>query len=177
MDVVHPDDVRLIDRHLQHLSGLVLDLGCGPGHLTGHLHAGGCEVVGIDVVPEFVAHARRTHPGAAFEVGSLNDIARADASVAGVLAWYSLIHVEPGQLDGALVSIRRLLVTGGVLVLGFFDGLVREPFEHKVTTAYRWPVDEMADHLASAGFEEVDRLQRPEDGERRPHAVLAVQAV
>ncbi|NYD23308.1 methyltransferase domain-containing protein [Kineococcus aurantiacus] len=177
VEAVHRDDLRLIERHLGHLTGPVLDLGCGPGHLTGHLHAAGCEVTGIDLVPEFIAHARRTHPGVPFEVGSLLDVARADASVAGVLAWYSLIHLDPGQLDGALVGVRRLLAPGGVLVVGFFEGAVCEPFEHKVTTAYRWPVEELVGRLAAAGFAEVDRLQRPREGERRPHAVLVVRAV
>ncbi|WP_432498750.1 class I SAM-dependent methyltransferase [Kineococcus auxinigenes] len=176
VETVHPDDLRLIEQHLGHLSGPVLDVGCGPGHLTGHLHAAGCEVTGIDLVPEFIAHARRAHPGVAFEVGSLTDVTRPDASVAGALAWYSLIHLEPGQLDSALVGIRRLLAPGGALVVGFFEGPVREPFEHEVTTAYRWPVEEMAGRLTSAGFTEVERLQRPPEGVRRPHAVLAVRA-
>ncbi|WP_432512259.1 class I SAM-dependent methyltransferase [Kineococcus sp. SYSU DK001] len=177
VETVHREDLRLIERHLAHLSGPVLDLGCGPGHLTGHLHAAGCEVVGIDLVPEFIVHARRTHPGVPFEVGSLTDVTRADASVAGVLAWYSLIHVEPGRLAGVLGGIRRVLAPGGALVVGFFEGPVCEPFEHRVTTAYRWPVDEMADLLGPAGFAEVERSQRPQEGERRPHAVLAVRAV
>ena len=177
MDIVHRDDLRLIERHLGHLTGPVLDLGCGPGHLTGYLHAAGCEVTGIDLVPEFVAHARRTHLGVPFEVGSLTDVARADASVAGVLAWYSLIHLESGQLDSALVGVRRLLAPGGALVVGFFEGSVCEPFEHKVTTAYRWPVEEVVGRLTLAGFAEVERLQRPQEDERRPHAALAVRAV
>ena len=48
-------------------------------------------------------------------------------------------------------------------------------FDHKVVTAYRWPVDEFSERLARAGFREVDRLQRPGDG-ARPHAALAAVA-
>ncbi len=62
MDVVHPDDRRLIERFLTGLDGPVLDLGCGPGHLSAHLHAAGCDVTGLDLVPEFLAHARATYP-------------------------------------------------------------------------------------------------------------------
>ena len=177
VQTVHRDDLRLIEAHLGQLNGPVLDLGCGPGHLTGHLHAVGCQVTGIDLVPEFIAHARRAHPGVPFEVGSLTGVDRPDASVAGVLAWYSLVHLEPGQLQGALTGVRRLLAPGGALVVGFFEGPVREPFEHQVTTAYRWPVDEVADLLAAAGFVEVERSRRPREGERRPHAVLAARAL
>lgn len=56
-------DVALVSRHLTGLPGRVLDLGCGPGHWSAHLHGLGADVVGVDLVPEFVAHARRTHPG------------------------------------------------------------------------------------------------------------------
>jgi trans-aconitate methyltransferase len=60
----HPDDLQLIDRHLGHLPGPVLDLGCGPGHLTGYLRSRCPDVTGIDLVPEFIAHARQAHPTA-----------------------------------------------------------------------------------------------------------------
>lgn len=62
---------------------------------------------------------------------------------------------------------------GGTLVVGFFEGDTVEALAHKVTTAYRWPVDEMARMLAAAGFSEVDRLRRPGSADVRPHAVLA----
>jgi SAM-dependent methyltransferase len=177
VEIVHPDDLLLIERHLGHLEGPVLDAGCGPGHLTAFLRSAGCDVTGIDPVPEFIAHARQTYPEARFEVGFMADGTRPDASVAGVLAWYSLIHVHPDELDRVLAAIRRVLTPGGALVMGFFRGLVCEPFEHKVITAYRWPMDEVAGRLASVGFVEVERSQREQEGERRPHAVIAARAV
>jgi hypothetical protein len=97
--------------------------------------------------------------------------------VAGVLAWYSLIHLEPAELDGVLAGIRRVLVPGGALVVGFFDGDRCEPFDHRVVRAHRWPPDEVSRRLARAGFEEVERIRRPRDGDRRPHAAVAARAV
>ena len=38
----------------------VLDLGCGPGQWSAYLHSLGAEVVGVDLVEEFIAHARAT---------------------------------------------------------------------------------------------------------------------
>ena len=175
-DHEHPDDLALIDRHLGSLSGPLLDLGCGPGHLTAHLQSRGRDVTGLDLVPEFVAHARRVHPTARFETGSLTELPWSDGSVAGALSWYSLIHFRPDQLDVALAEIRRVLAPEGVLVVGFFEGGRCEPFAHKVVTAYRWPVDEMSSRLAAAGFREVERIQRPQDGDRRPHGALAAVA-
>ncbi|WP_138759867.1 class I SAM-dependent methyltransferase [Modestobacter altitudinis] len=177
LDCVHPDDLRLVEDHLGRLTGPVLDLGCGPGHLSGFLSRTGTDVTGIDLVPEFIAHARRSHPAVRFELGSLTELARPDASVAGVLAWFSLIHLDPGELDGALAEVRRVLAPGGALVTGFFDGAVCEPFEHRVVQAYRWPADELAGRLREAGLAEVERVHRTRDGGRRPYAVLAARAV
>lgn len=157
----HEDDTALVRRHLIGLAGPVLDLGCGPGHWTAFLHALGADVTGVDIVPEFIAHARATHPGPKFQLGSMTEVDAAEHSVAGILAWYSTIHMPPPELKRALAVFRQLLTPSGVLVVGFFDSDsdVSE-FDHKVTTAYRWPVDVFAEHLAEAGLREVQRVQR-----------------
>ncbi len=174
----HEDDTALVRRHLIGLGGPVLDLGCGPGHWTAFLHALGADVTGVDIVPEFIAHARATHPGPKFQLGSMTEVDAAEHSVAGILAWYSTIHLSPPELKRALAVFRQLLTPSGVLVVGFFDSDsdVSE-FDHKVTTAYRWPVDVFAEHLAEAGIMEVQRLQhqvaeRPD----RKYAAIAARS-
>jgi SAM-dependent methyltransferase len=170
---VHPDDLAFIGRHLASRPGTVLDLGCGPGHLTGHLRSLGVDARGIDMVPEFIAHARAAHPDVEFQLGSLASIDVADHPVDGILAWYSLIHLPPPDIDGVLTGFRRALAPGGTLVLGLFPGDEVAAFDHKVATAYRWPLDEMSRRLTRAGFREVDRRQRPAEGDQRPQAALA----
>jgi SAM-dependent methyltransferase len=117
-------------------------------------------VTGVDPVPEFIDHARRNHPGPQFRLGSMHEVDVPEHSVAGILAWYSTIHFPPAELDRALAAFHRLLAPTGVLVIGFFDSddEVAE-FDHKVITAFRWRVDVFAEHLAEAGFAEVERLQ------------------
>jgi hypothetical protein len=67
----------------------------------------------------------------------------------------------------------RVMAPGGVLVAAFVDGGdAFSDFGHKVVTAYRWPVDEFAGHLALAGFTEAERERRPADGTSRPHAAI-----
>lgn len=156
----HEDDTALVRRHLVGLAGPVLDLGCGPGHWAAYLHALGADVTGVDMVPEFIAHARTTHPGPRFQLGSMTELDAAEHSVAGILAWYSTIHLPPPELKRALSLFRQLLTSSGLLVVGFFDSDsdVSE-FDHKVITAYRWPVDVFAEQLTEAGFTEVERLQ------------------
>ena len=173
---VHPDDLAFIGRHLGSQHGPVLDLGCGPGHITSYLRALGVDATGIDMVPEFIGHARAAHPGGRYELGSIEHLDAADHSVAGILAWYSLIHLPPQDLHGVLTGFRRAMAPGGTLVLGLFDGDEVAAFDHKVATAYRWPAGEMSERLARAGFTEIERLQRPADGQHRPHVAMAATA-
>lgn len=174
---VHPDDLSLIRRHLGSCSGPVLDLGCGPGHLTGFLHGLGVDVTGVDLVDDFISHARHAHPTVRFEVGSLAEVPPPDGGWAGILAWYSLIHVAPGEMDDVLEQLRRVIARNGMLVVGFFQGEQIAAFDHKVLGAYRWPVAEFAQRLVRAGFLEVDRVQRPATEQIRAHAAIAARAV
>ena len=169
----HPDDLAFIGRHLSIPVGTVLDLGCGPGHLTEYLRSRGVGAVGIDLVPEFIAHAQATHPHGRYHLGSMTNLDAEDGSVAGILAWYSMIHLPPPDLDQALAEFRRVLGPAGTLVIGYVDGDEVSTFDHKVVTAYRRPVDELSARLARAGFAEVEREQRPSDGSQRPHAAIA----
>lgn len=170
---VEPDDLALIERHLATRPGPVLDVGCGPGHLTAHLRSLAVDAIGIDMVPEFLAHARATHPTGDYRLGSLCALDAADRSVTGILAWYSLIHLPPPELDEVLAEFRRVMAPGGALVTGIFTGDEVEAFDHKVVTAYRWPVDEFSARLAGAGFIEVERRLWPADDTHRPVAALA----
>lgn len=173
---VHPDDLAFIGRHLVGQRGVVLDLGCGPGHITGYLRALGVQATGIDMVPEFIDHARAADPGGRYELGSLEHLDTVGHSVAGILAWYSLIHLPPQELHGVLAGFRRAMAPAGRLVLGFFDGDEVAAFDHKVVTAYRWPAGEMSKRLARAGFTEVERLRRRADGDHRAHVAMAASA-
>jgi SAM-dependent methyltransferase len=173
---VHADDLDLIARHLAIRSGAVLDLGCGPGHLTEHLRSLDVDATGIDLVPEFIAHARAASPRGRYVLSSMDRLPVPDHSLTGILAWYSLIHLPPDDLDGVLAELRRTMAPAGTLTVGFFDGDAVAPFEHQVVTAWFWPVDELSARLASAGFTEVERRQRPAEGSSRPHAAIAAIA-
>ncbi len=177
-DYMHADDLSLITRRLSIRTGSVLDVGCGPGHLTEHLRLHNVDATGIDVVPEFIEHARNAHPSGWYELGSMQQLPVADGSVAGILAWYSLIHLPPADLDGVLDELRRAMVPDGTLVIGFFHGDEVVAFEHSVATAYYWPVEELVARLTRAGFTEIERQMRPgvDEPGRRPEGVIVANA-
>lgn len=102
--------------------GLVADVGCGAGRITAHLSGLSVDAFGIDLSPKMIEVARRDHPGLRFEVGSMTDLALADASIAGLVAWYSLIHIPDDELAQVLTHFHRVLRPGGPLLLGFHIG-------------------------------------------------------
>jgi SAM-dependent methyltransferase len=102
--------------------GPVADVGCGPGHVTAHLRELGADAFGIDRSPVMIDVARREHPGLRFEVGSMTDLRLAGASVAGLVAFWSLIHVPDDAVPAVFGHFRRVLRPGGPLLLGFHAG-------------------------------------------------------
>jgi SAM-dependent methyltransferase len=102
--------------------GLVADVGCGPGYVTGHLHDAGLDVLGIDLSPEMVAIARRDFPDVRFEVGTMTDLDLADDSVVGIVAFWSVIHVPDHAVPGVFEEFQRVLAPEGLLLIGFHVG-------------------------------------------------------
>ncbi|MFE1316088.1 class I SAM-dependent methyltransferase [Kitasatospora phosalacinea] len=156
------------------------DLGCGPGEATELLAGLGTRAFGLDLSAGMLAQARLAHPARPFVRGTLTALPLADGSLGAVLARYSLIHLPPAELPAALAELHRVLAPGGLLLTGFFaadpelgDTDRPVPFDHKVTTAHRWPVDTLAALFRQAGFTETARtLRAPAPGERFPQATL-----
>jgi SAM-dependent methyltransferase len=153
--------------------GLVADIGCGPGHTTALLRELGADAFGIDLSPAMIEIARSEHPGARFEVGSMTDLDLADRSLAGVLAWWSLIHIPDEAVPGVLGQFYRVLRPGGVLAVGFHVGesATARAGQPTHSDAYHRPPSRVADWLRQAGFTvEAQHLLRPDDP--TPGAVL-----
>ncbi|MFG2350211.1 class I SAM-dependent DNA methyltransferase [Streptomyces phaeochromogenes] len=102
--------------------GPVADVGCGPGRITAHLSELGVDAFGIDLSPGMIEVARRDHPGLRFELGSMTDLDLADGSMAGLVAWYSLIHVPDDEISSVFAHFKRVVRPGGPLLLGFHVG-------------------------------------------------------
>lgn len=170
----HPVDRELVLSWARGLSGKVLDAGCGPGQWTAFLHSAGVDVEGMDLVPEFIETAKQYCPQAGFSVGSMEQLPTPDHSLAGILAWYSVIHTPPAGINQVLDEFARCLKPGGSLLLSFFAGPAGESFPHAVTPAYFWSVEEITARLQDAGFTVVGTHSRVDPGVR-PHAAIVAQ--
>ncbi len=163
-------------------NGTAVDVGCGPGHRTDLLAHLGLSVHGIDLSPAMIELARRKHPDLSFDVGSILDLDFADCSVGGVLAHFSIIHTPPEHVPTALAECARVLAVGGYVLLGFQSGNDTlqnwEAFDHKVSPAYRWSIDALADLLRAQRLFEVARLRvQPGPNGRFPDGHLLVRKI
>jgi SAM-dependent methyltransferase len=143
--------------------GPVADIGCGPGRLTPYLAGLGLDVFGIDLSPEMIRLARAARPDLRYEVGTMEALALGDGALSGLMAWYSIIHLPPGRVPGALAEFARVLRPGGHLLMAFQDtdeGLDIQPHDHKVAPSYRWSLHRMEELLRPFGFRIVARLLR-----------------
>ena len=158
--------------------GRVVDVGCGPGRVTGHLATLGLDVSGIDLSPGMVAEAQRRHPEIDFRTGSLAALDLADASMAGVIAWYSIIHTPPAHLPEVFAELHRVIRPNGLLLLAFqvggFSVRHEQAYGHEVTfEAHRHDADQVTAQLAEAGFRVTVRTERArQDYEKTPQAFL-----
>ncbi len=138
--------------------GPVVEVGSGPGATTAYLHDLGLDISGVDLSPGMVAVARRDHPRIPFAVGSMTALDVPDASLAGLVAWYSLVNLPDDALPAVFAEFRRVLAPGAPVILAFQTGdevRVRENI-----TFYRRRPEAVVALLAEAGLEMVLRTIR-----------------
>lgn len=119
-----PFDREFLDRLAKSLAGQgrVVEVGCGPAHVAAYLAERGLEVSGLDLSPQMVVEARRLFPTLEVEVGDMLGMPFVDGSLAGVVAFYSIIHFDDGQLSQAFSEMARVLKVGGFVALAFHVG-------------------------------------------------------
>ncbi|GGK27931.1 methyltransferase [Streptomyces camponoticapitis] len=138
--------------------GPVADVGCGPGHVTAYLRELGVDAFGVDLSPTMIDVARRDHPRLRFEVGSMTDLDLPEASVAGLLAFWSLIHIPDEAVPTVFGHFHRALRPGGPLMLGFHVGdesrlKTRGYGGHPMNVhVHRRRPEQLAARLVDAGF-------------------------
>jgi SAM-dependent methyltransferase len=157
--------------------GRVLDVGCGPGRDIVWLTQHGLHVVGGDLSAGMLAQARRQTAAPLVRL----DMCRlpfADGVFGGVWSSASLLHLPKRDAPTALAEIRRVLATGGPLLLsiqeGQGEGWELSPYGPVERFFARYRPEEAETLLAEAGFL-VEQRYSSETPNRRWLDYLAVR--
>ena len=105
----------------------ILDAGCGPGRVGGHLGELGHNVVGVDLDPVLIAAAEHDHPGPTWLV---SDLAELDLAALGVEPGFDAVvcagnvmgFLDPATRPQVLERLASTLTDEGRIVTGFGSG-------------------------------------------------------
>jgi len=153
------------------VDGKVADVGCGFGHITRYLADQGAPAFGLDLSQGMIAEARERYPDLEFRVGDMTALGDADASWAGAIVPYSIIHLTVDERRRAFAELARVVRPGGWMMVSFHVSVADHPagssmhldtwFDKAVDlTGYLLDLDEIVVELANASFELFARIER-----------------
>lgn len=160
-----PLERDLLEKFARECDGLICDLGCGPGHVALYVRDFNPRVFGLDLSAGILQEARARHPEIIFVAGNMLELPLATGKLAGIIAFYSIIHFDDNQVSQAFQEMCRALKPGGHLLLGVHLG------REVVHADELWgvPVDfdavffdlkELGRKLESLGFKICESVQR-----------------
>jgi ubiquinone/menaquinone biosynthesis C-methylase UbiE len=119
-----PQDREMLRRFAQEIGDRrpVWDLGCGPGQTSKYLKNLGLEISGLDLSEKILERARTMCPGIFFRRGNILDLTFENDAIAGIVAFYAIVHFTKDQAGMAFREIFRVLQPGGVFLLTYHIG-------------------------------------------------------
>lgn len=146
-------------------TGLIGDVGCGPGHVSRYLVEAGADVCASDISAGMLREALHIAPAAPRAAADMRQLPFADQSLAGVCALYSIIHILPNERPLVFREFHRALRPGGVALVAFHVG---DEVRHlddwwgiPVSVDFRFlRTAVIADEMRAAGFAIEDELER-----------------
>jgi SAM-dependent methyltransferase len=175
-----PRDRQLLTTLAATTSGLVADIGSGPGHVAGYLRDRGTQVLGVDLSIEMAAlAATRSIGGIAADMAQLPF---ADASLGGIVAFYSIIHIPRPAVGEVLTEFARCIGQGGRMLISAHAGegeLHTDEFlGHAVPfAATLFAHDELSRLVIEAGFDVTDSFERSSYPDEHPTRRIYVTGV
>lgn len=119
-----PQDRETLRRFSQEIGDRkpVWDFGCGPGQTSRYLKDIGIDISGLDLSERILEKARAIHPNIHFRKGNILELEFEDESIAGIVAFYAIVHLSREQVARAFHEIFRVLQPGGVFLFTYHIG-------------------------------------------------------
>lgn len=95
----------------------VLDIGCWTGQYELLALNVAKKIVGLDPNPQAIAFARKKLKGVKFSIGKAEKLSFPDSSFNTVVMFQVIEHVSRGSEERVLQEIKRVLKSGGTLIL------------------------------------------------------------
>ena len=136
--------------------GKLLDLGCGGGQDARYLHSIGHRVIGLDRTLPLLTFASRRTSASPYLLGDIQALPIADASLDGIWAAASLIHLPKPVARGVLAEVAKCVRPGGLFAATITQGRSSDiKMRGWMPGRFfaRWQKDELARALSQAGWE------------------------
>lgn len=162
-----PKDREILQRFVREIGSdrPVWDFGCGPGNTSAFLKKIGLDVSGLDLSRQMLEQAGVMHPGIRFQRGDMLDLEFEKDSIAGVVAFYAIVHFSEEQVRTAFREIVRVLRPGGLFLFAFHlgEGRIRldEFLGRKIDIDFMFfTTDFILGCLKDSGFEKIEIIER-----------------
>ena len=162
-----PKDREMLRRFAQEIGDRrpVWDFGCGPGQTTQYLNDLGIEISGLDLSEKILEQARALHRAIHFQKGNILELEFENNSIAGVVAFYTIVHFTEQQVETACREVFRVLQPGGLLLLAFHVGEetihIEEFLGKKADIDFMFfTADFISTCLNESGFEKIEIIER-----------------
>jgi SAM-dependent methyltransferase len=162
-----PKDQEILRRFAQEIGGRrpVWDFGCGPGQTTQYLTNLGIDISGLDLSERILEQARTNHPKIHFQKGHILELEFEDDSIAGAVAFYTIVHFSEEQVRRACHEVLRVLQPGGIFLLTYHVGEktihVEDFLGKKVDIDFMFfTADFIYRCLKNSGFEKIEIIER-----------------
>jgi ubiquinone/menaquinone biosynthesis C-methylase UbiE len=179
-EILHRFSIEIGDRRP------VWDFGCGPGQTTEYLKNLGIEISGLDLSEKILEQARTIHPKIHFREGNILELEFKNDSIAGVVAFYAIVHFTEEQVEIACREVFRVLQPSGIFLFTYHIGEetihVEEFLGKKADIDFMFfTTDFIHSCLKRSGFEKIEIIERePYSGveyESRRAYVFAIKPV
>ncbi len=162
-----PKDQEILYRFSQKIGDRrpVWDFGCGPGQTAKHLKDLGLEISGLDLSEKMIEQARKLHPEIHLRKGNILELEFENDSIAGVVAFYAMVHFTEEQVGIALREVFRVLQPGGIFLFTYHIGEkiihVEEFLGKRVDADFMFfTTDFIFSCLKDSGFEKIEIIER-----------------